>query len=423
MTALSTQVQTPIEQPSKVFCDLRIFAARDGDRVTGRVEFPYETHGHTKCLIDYRSTRPVANPQSATRNPQSSDRAAHRIRLAKQYLRLCKEQPETAKCRHALQVASGASLHKCSPRSIQLWADKLETEGPDTLADHYVKPPRKVPALDAARASDAVLVCAWWSFRIGNVDVIGTKMLAIAAGTLASGYPIADLVAAIDCYYAWPCDRAKYPFKTFVRWLRHDLDKWLLRAATDGDYHRAVAAGKRERIRDTHNRHTRSAIRKLATVAPSDPQSLDPSTPNPQSAIREAKTLSALGADQTARQHIAASAPGMTPLAAKEPETMAEFLAQLDDRYRTMLLQCNRLSCEGRHARRQAAATLPLWWDLLPRRIRGIIDLRLDAWCKDHGIDTDHPALAARKVAMLVPYLRPDRSGIQTIAAALRLPA
>ena len=53
-------------------------------------------------------------------------------------------------------------------------------------------------------------------------------------------FVLADILATIDCYYAWPSDRERYPFKPFSRWLRHDFDKWVCRAADDADYRRAV---------------------------------------------------------------------------------------------------------------------------------------------------------------------------------------
>ena len=42
-------------------CGLCIFAARDSDRVTGRVEFPYESNGLVQYPIDYHSRRPNAD--------------------------------------------------------------------------------------------------------------------------------------------------------------------------------------------------------------------------------------------------------------------------------------------------------------------------------------------------------------------------
>jgi hypothetical protein len=40
--------QSTIDNPALEFAGLKVFAARDGDRVTGRVEFPYPVGGRTR---------------------------------------------------------------------------------------------------------------------------------------------------------------------------------------------------------------------------------------------------------------------------------------------------------------------------------------------------------------------------------------
>ena len=45
------------ERPAIEFCRLKILAVRNRDRVTGRVEFPYEVSGRTHVPIDYCSVR------------------------------------------------------------------------------------------------------------------------------------------------------------------------------------------------------------------------------------------------------------------------------------------------------------------------------------------------------------------------------
>ena len=56
-----------------VFARVKVFASRDGDRVTGRVEFPYQVCGRSQIPIDYRSKRPdtTINPQSSIVNRRS----------------------------------------------------------------------------------------------------------------------------------------------------------------------------------------------------------------------------------------------------------------------------------------------------------------------------------------------------------------
>ena len=58
-----------------------------------------------------------------------------------------------------------------------MWVKKFELEGVDGLRDNYIKQTRKVLYLERATARDAVLVCAWWAFRIGNIDCIKNSVM------------------------------------------------------------------------------------------------------------------------------------------------------------------------------------------------------------------------------------------------------
>ncbi|MCH7592767.1 MAG: hypothetical protein IH989_08320, partial [Planctomycetes bacterium] len=164
--------------------------------------------------------------------------------------------------------------------------------------------PRRVLILDPDSATQAVMICARWAFRIGNLDLIDNKAMSVAAGLVERGYRAADLLAPIDRYYDWPCDRVRYPFKPFARWVKHDLDVWVMRACEQDDYRRGLEAarveskalqgptealraraarlapkGAKHRSRETSNRRNRADIAKLATQSPSPslpPRSLDP---------------------------------------------------------------------------------------------------------------------------------------------------
>ena len=172
-------------------------------------------------------------------------KAAARLKLVELWRAACEAAPTIPRAIHARALAR-SSATKCSVRSLQLWASKLDALGPEGLIDGYIPAPRKVLSLTGDLASDAVKVCAWWSFRIGNNPSIDTKMLYSAAGLIGpigpiGPIPVADILATIDCYYAWPCDRSRMPFKPFARWIRYDFQKWLLRAAADNDYRRTIA--------------------------------------------------------------------------------------------------------------------------------------------------------------------------------------
>ena len=47
--------QSTIDNPALEFAGLKVFAARDGDRVTGHVRFPYAVGGRTSVPIAYRN--------------------------------------------------------------------------------------------------------------------------------------------------------------------------------------------------------------------------------------------------------------------------------------------------------------------------------------------------------------------------------
>lgn len=426
---------------------LRIFAARHGERVTGRVEFPYSVNGRTSCPIDYHSRRP--DSQSPIPNPQSpiDPRAAQRLDLVHRWQKLCKDNPKVSPTKLARRLASGETPDiKVSPSSLRGWARKLETEGVDGLRDRYVKPPKKVSTIDAARATDAVRVCCWWAFRIANVEVINTKLLHSAVALLEAGYAVADIIATIDCYYSYSCDRTQYPFLPLARWAKYHFDKWLFRACDANDYRRALAEGHQERVplqtttktlpasvpdaktrkRDVLHRGTRRAIRDLATSGEGkDPLCPRSPTTNLQHSAFDiqpsavAHALRTFGHPAAARREVASAAPGIPALSAnQDPQTIAEGLGTLDDGYRVMLIK----AAQGdRHARDQAISTLPLWWDAMPQTVRHNITFKVDAWIADHPRVTTRQA-STRMLDMLLPAIRNHRSGAQQLIAAARIP-
>ncbi len=443
--------------PTLSLCGLRIFASRGGDRVTGRVEFPYSVYGRSTASIDYHSRRP-GEPRSSARAapsapsapseppslrasvasslggslppcpvaslPSSLDpRARQRLDLVHQWRDLCTRNPAESRRALAEQVAVKAPI-KCSVRSLQLWSQRLDSLGPDGLIDGYIPAPRKVLSLEGTLASDAVLVCAWWSFRIGNNDAIDTKMMHAAAallcgtgfqpvppsslrGSVASSLgasspsiPVADVLAVIDCYYAWPADRGRFPFKAFSKWVRYDFERWLFRALDENDYRATIA-----RRRGDHR-----SVDPIPGVDRPVPL-LDPPDGYHRERLREsiaaslthcppAKTRRRDAADRSTRQSIRALA---SPLGKGGSQGgIASALAAMDDNYRVVLL---RAAGGDADAKRQAVSTQPIWWPLLPDDVRSdlerVTDIPLS--CRKPG---DDERIVRARVNLLLPQLK-----------------
>ncbi|MCO6436508.1 MAG: hypothetical protein J5J06_05425 [Phycisphaerae bacterium] len=453
------------------FLGLVLTASRDGDRVVGSVAFPYATYARDRVPIDYRSMRPGTEQTSSPLptaycqlpSPHSA-RESFRVQCVKRFNDL-RSTDSTLSQREAARRVVESTSERVSIRSIMLWAERFHTEGEASLRDGYVAAPRAVASFTAAEAESAVKLLAWWCFRIGNVETICTTVMHSGVRVLRQGFQLADLLAAVDCYYAWPCDRQRYPFKSFARWAKHDVQTWLLRAADQADYRRQSAALResetplrppasaschsspglpggsvlscppqpKARKRDAAHRGTRRAIAAMAT--PVDPPSAAPSclraSVAPSLLPNAARLLRSIGADNAARQ-VLASVPidGPPALAGnRDPQTVAESLGLLDDGMRRMLIGVGQ---GDREAEKQAVATLPLWWESLPKTLRDRLDVAAKEWLDDnpkwrraaaaarmeHELDL---LVRKRKVALLRPHLRPARSGIQRLGVALRL--
>lgn len=412
--------------------DLHVTVRRTGDRVRGVARFPASPDGRCECVIDYRSRQLVAG-QTEFHAP-TDRRARLRLYLVERWRKLCADQPSISATSHAAAIVQEAHAEglRCSASSLRVWANRLDVEGKGALCDRYTPAPRKLPAFDPRHAKGALLVCAWWAYRIGNCQAIETKMMIQAVGLIAAGYKPADLIATIDAYYGWNCDRGKYPFKPFSRWARHDLHKWIQRAAGDADYKRAMASA-RQRKRSANCHHTHRAIKELT-----NPEQCP--TGDPPSTVAAARWVNRLGYNHAAHQlaaqplptqQLAAAtdrppphpAPSDTPLSSlvadREPQTVAQALATLDDAYRVMLIEAAQAD---RVAIGQAVTTMALWWDRMPQGIRNNIAFKVDVWRREHPHVTDHQA-ATRRLQMLLPCIRDHRCGAQCLAVAARLPA
>ena len=415
---------TSTDQPFIDFCGVRVFAAREGTRVRGRVEFP---DGRSTVPMDYTSRRADASPRSKLIDKMDA-RASHRLSCLDKWERLVRENPEVPRTTLCARVGREEGV---SVRTLQLWKRRHDAHGPDGLRDGYVAAPPSVLSMTADRAFDCVHWCAWWAFRVGNLGVIDNKAMVAASCVLATdGVSLADALVAVDCYFAWPCDRSRYPFKPLARWARYEFPKWLIRACHREDYRRAIGvlnhpsaldpsksceprapqtrlAGARadfersrdregavlpcatavsavavpllaptrvidsdapdanERRRAASNRGTRRSMLRLAGGAPvANP----PATPNNIDAARRAKKLMGEGFVHAAMENVARVDGGLPALASvTAPGTMAEALAALRDDYRMMLFAASR---GDRTAFEEAVATLPLWYDRMPEETR-----------------------------------------------------
>ena len=470
--------------PSLELDGLKVFVARDGDRVTGRVIFPYETYGRTEVPIDYlNSASPGAGPvvdQSRAREeavavPAATDaRHTSRRSAVRRYLSIRTTAPDASRTALARRVA--ASL-RISVRTLQLWVHRFQLEGESGLADRYVAPPPETLHRDVGVARDAVLVCAWWSFRIGNLDDVDSRAVHSAASLFPSSIadrptkiPVGDALAAIDCYYSWPCDRQRYPFKSFQRWFRYEFEQWLLRAADANDYRAALGASDqsrareeavdcdsfradegavldpyrareeaaavqspiatrqssitevplrrpstrrasnvpddRTRRRDANARSTRSAIRRLAVPDPC--RACEEADPE---LLRASRFLAGIGNRDAARDILLQDAA--------PPATIAEALRRIEDRFRVVILAASK---GDRTAFDQALATLPLWWERMPQEVRHNVDFKIDAWRADHPRVSD-PAVRRRRLQMFLVALHSRRGGFHRLAVAAAMGA
>lgn len=422
------------------FLDLAIHAKRTGTHVTGRVEFPLALR-RKPIPIDYHS-RSIDPSIPHALDPKTQLRLAAVTR----YNQLMVANPEHFKAAIAARV--GESIGK-SKRTIQLWAERFANGGAAALADNYTAAPRKVLECTSAQGRAAVLLCAWWSLRCHNLKAIDNA--AIGAALSLTGFPVGDLIAAIDCYYSWPCDRDRYPFKRLSKWVRWDIETWLYRACADADYQRAMKASRVNtgsaqlhatateyaqpspvpdppmRRREAKSHRTRRAVKGLATPAPSQPATSQanpirstPERPTPAQAVQAARMMNALDHKQAARQLAARVDTEIPALIANDnPQTLAEAVARLDDAYRCMLIKATQ---GDRESVAQAIATITLWWDMMPQGVRHNIGFMVDRFAEQHPKATPSE-LARRRVLMLLPRLSRDRSGVQSLAAAARIPA
>ncbi|KPL06998.1 hypothetical protein AMJ85_09900 [candidate division BRC1 bacterium SM23_51] len=433
------------------FCGVQVFIDRDGINVSGQVRLPYTVAGRAEIPINYQSRRTGINRQSSIVNLHP--RVQRRLDLVyrwREHIRAC---PNVSKIALASEVIVHAREEgtQCSLRSLQLWAQKLDRFGPEGLNDHYVAPPKKILQLTPDQERAALGVCAWWCLRIGNLDTINYKTMHAAAQKCTAGFQPADIIATIDYYYAYPTDRIQYPFKLFSKWLRYDFERWLIQAANDADYRRALAERRNVESRragianiDYHDVPLRTPPAVAPTTRPPSSKQRRCETRYTEPAIarqagKMARTVSVrdqlppslprcLDASlpclrQAARDVLTAATPG-TLKSKQTPSTIAEALARLDPPWQQMLLG----AAQGdRQARKQALLTLAAWWPKMPRELAAEIEAAAEAELGTPSEGRTPPArrqqlFAAACLARFLPRILAPDSGLSDLSPAARLP-
>jgi len=398
--AIQTALEPPstIDRPSFELAGMRVYHVRDGDHVTGRVEFP-EQFNRMPMPIDYRSVAPQPTSVDAI-----DAKTQKKIDAVQRYLHLVKTNPDVSKTVLAKRVGT--------PGSIRRWVNDYELHGIDGLRTKYAQPVKKLLVVDPVKAKEAMMICMWWSWRIHNNVVIDTPMMTRAAGLLDSNKPdgqpfaIEDVMKTIEHYYKYDTDRNKYPFKIFAKWSKYDFVTWYFKMAKSADIEASRAAAK-ARIRDTHSSTAKTAISRLA-----DPNRISNNT-SPESALpkqnhdREGvalrqdtdKFLRSIGFDHAADQ--VAAQPGS--IMAEPAASLHDAMIRLENNYRSMLIKAAR---GEQHAKEEASATFALWWpDIACPETRNI-QAKVNQWCQDHKTTKDHPVAQNRIMQMLFQRLR-----------------
>lgn len=339
--------------------------------------------------------------------PKQNGRGNRRAEAVARYRELRAADSRSSNSDIAFQV--GEEFGVCA-QSILNWVRRAVEGGSKALADQYALP--KFDPRDEVTRNRAIVVCAWWAYRIRNLPKIDGLAVRMVGEHLVSGIKAADIVATIDFYFQTDTDRTKFPFKGLARWIRYDLKKWMHRAAAGADQYRARVEAK-ERQRAVADPVVRRRVRKLAVDdgAASPPSAAPP--PDADQRVRAGKMLERLGFPEAGAQVTA------TALAESQraPATIAEGLHRMPAPLRDALLSA---ASGGKEERDAAAVVLPLIWPHLPVDVTENIDARVAAFIAEHP-GNDQVA-NRRKLLMLIPLVK-SKSGIERLGVALRLPA
>ena len=379
---------------------------RVGDLVSGFVNLPaaYKRSPVEVCFraaygvdTSNASRRPVGGRLSATRKAEAIEEYRRRINAHRGASR--GDLAETV----AVQFGTSA-------RSIQRWDRAESVQGETGLSDKSSASGLPVISPNDEHLDGAIFTCAWWSFGIANLAIIIERHVAQAL-LLRRAHPAADILAAIDYYYGWDCDRESFPFKPFSRWDKHDFDKWLHRARQDAELKR-VRNEVRDRLRAVKASNT-------APVAP-DPitrkRDVASRRRTVRSRVRQSRQLAEIG--QAANQFRAMQLPNLADAlvasaATPDPTTIEESLTAMSDGYRVAILKAAQ---RDRMSRTEAIATMPIWFERLPSTVRNNIEFRVKAWQRDHPAAKKRN-LAALRFDLLLQAMQRERGGAARASA------
>jgi hypothetical protein len=343
------------------FNRLRFPVARDGDRVHGRVQFPYAVASRDQIPIDYRRF-----DQSRTREEADTDsRAAERLAILDRFNELRARCPKMTKSDCARSV--GVAI-----RTIDSWRKRLAAYGPAGLSDNYTAAPPRVLTCTAGDAQNACIICAWWAFRIGNLDRIDHKSMHSALAlfvpsclraSVPSSRWLAAILATIDCYYRAKIDRARFPFKRFAKWCTYPegFQRWLYIACDEEEWRQRCAEQSRDREEAVPI--VRSPIH--VSSLPSPPKIAD---------VRERRRQTLNRPTRQALASLTALRPSVPPSLPHRPSVPPSLLLALPDSYRLLLIRAATRSRGWLDAANQAQATMPVWWPDLPQDVQQSID-------------------------------------------------
>ncbi len=257
----------------------------------------------------------------------------------------------------------------------------------------------------AKDATGAIRVAAWWAFRIGNIKAIDNKAMDSALRLLRRSYAPSDIIATIDCYYAYDTDRARYPFKPLSRWARYEFEKWYLQAVNAAEELRLRSDARAEQVA-------------LQTIDRSEHEPTASSIPSSKVRARESR-------DSLVRRSLQTldDARGVTPPAelTDKPATIAEAIATWPGNERSLILAAG---LGDRSAKTTLAATLPMFMQvgLLPDSLLS----RLVAMADDPAYATGphrETRLAVDRVEVLLSQFREDEAGVAALGVVNRWPA
>lgn len=387
------------------FDGITIDLKRTGTAITGHARFLDVYH---RDPVTIALTVGVAHPHRSRSDPAAphqptAARPDHRTKAVEFYYELVAGYPRRRR-KDLAQIV--ANQYNVSVRTIQLWVRNESLEGGAAVPGRQTRFSTCIAANDE-HLDAAILIAAWWAFRIGRIERIQNAHVSLGLD-LRRRYSATDILGTIDYYYAYNCDRDEFPFIPFSRWVRYHFDKWLHRARKDA----GLALARKE---------ARDALRTVNRKTVPPPNAPDPVTRKRDAHRRyavgrtdrvrpERTSLAAVGkaAEQLRAMHLPELADSLiTSAATPAPTTLDDCLTAMPDGDRVTLLRAVKGNTKSRQ---EAIATMPLWFDSLPESLRNNIDFKVDAWHRAHP-RAKRRDLAARRVDLALVAIRKRHCG------------